>query len=76
MNQKKAKKIRKQLGLNLGKGGVKPDHRVLKKTEKTVYTTSGERRNIMKVERITIVNAAKWQYRSIKKLMNKGEVNV
>ena len=77
MNQKKVNKIRKQLGLDLGRGGAKADHRVLKKTEKTVYTTDNMgRRNLMKVQRLTIVNATKWQYRSIKKMVNKGEVHV
>lgn len=77
MNQKKAKKIRKKLGLDLGRGGVEADHRVIKKTEKTMYTTDGRgRRNLIKVQRFTIVNAAKWQYRSLKKMINRGEVYV
>jgi len=66
MNAKRAKKIRKLLNIELP---VKADYRISKKSEKMEYVThpiSGEV-EAKKVERIIIVNAAKYQYQQAKK---------
>lgn len=77
MNQKKAKKIRKKLKLDLGRDGAKPEYKVVNKTEKTIYTTNNLGiKKLVNVEVVTIVNATKWQYRNIKKMIKKGEVHV
>lgn len=66
MNQKKVKALRKKLGLKLP---IKADYRVSHKVKKIAYL-----RNPMgvlvatPVERVTIVNASKYQYRKIKKI--------
>jgi len=73
MNAKKAKKIRKALKLKLP---VVPDYRVSNKVTKLTYnlTTDAEGKEIVTttpVERISIVNAAKNQYRAIKKVISR-----
>jgi len=70
MRQKKIKAIRKQIGLKLP---VKPDLRILKEVEKVAYLT--DKFGVTKAiptKRIVIVNAAKAQYKQIKKLV-KGQ---
>jgi len=67
MRQKKVKALRKKLGLKLP---VAPDYRILKEVEKIAYL-----RNPMgvlvatPVKRKVIVNAAKYQYRQLKKIL-------
>jgi len=61
VRQKKVKALRKKIGLKLP---VAADYRVAKKVKKTVRF--GDK--VMEVERIQIVNAAKYQYRQIKKI--------
>lgn len=67
MRQKKAKALRKKLGLKLP---VKADLRVAKTVTKTVYLNDrmGNKIAVPNVKRIVIVNAAKYQYRQIKKI--------
>jgi len=61
MRQKKVKTLRKKLGLKLP---VKADYRVDKKTTKNVRF--GDK--VIKVERVCLVNASKYQYRKVKKI--------
>ena len=66
MRQKKVKALRKKLGLKLP---VAPDYRVAKKVKKVVYFTDSLGKPVaQRVERVVIVNAAKYQYRQIKKI--------
>lgn len=66
MRQKKVKALRKKLGLKLP---VKADLRVAKKVKKVVYFNDNLGRPIATpVERVVIVNAAKYQYQQIKKI--------
>ena len=60
MRNKKVKALRKKLGLKLP---IKPDYRVSKTVKKIVIIDGVA----VKAERQTIVNAAKFQYRNIKK---------
>lgn len=70
MNQKKAKALRKQLNLKLP---IEADPRIAKKVKKKVYVTNKLGLPMLQeVERIVIVNAAKYQYRQLKKMLNKG----
>lgn len=70
MRQKKVKALRKQLGLKLP---VAADLRIAKKTKKKVYFTDNlGNKTLKEVERICIVNAAKYQYRQIKKILKQG----
>lgn len=69
MRQKKVKALRKKLGLKLP---VKADLRVAKKVKKTAYFTDKMgNTTAVPVERIVIVNAAKYQYRQIKKIFGR-----
>lgn len=71
MRQKKVKALRKQLGLKLP---VAADLRVAKKVKKIAYfedKLTGEKKAVP-VERVVVVNAAKYQYRQIKKII-KGQ---
>ena len=66
MRQKKVKALRKKIGLKLP---VKADLRVANKVKKTVrFTNKDGSVKVVEVERIQIVNAAKYQYRQIKKI--------
>lgn len=67
MRNKKAKALRKKLGLKLP---VKADLRVAKEVDKIAYFTdaSGNTKAIP-VKRQVIINAAKYQYRQIKKML-------
>lgn len=67
MRNKKAKALRKKLGLKLP---VKADLRVAKEVDKIAYFTdaSGNTKAIP-VKRQVIVNADKYQYRQIKKML-------
>jgi hypothetical protein len=68
MRQKKVKKLRKQLGLKLP---VKADLRILKEVNKMAYFLQRDGTNkAIPTKRVVIVNAAKHQYRRIKKMMN------
>lgn len=71
MRNKKAKQIRKTLKLKLP---IQADYRIGKKTPKVVYFNDPNnvetKGNIaVKTERITIINASKYQYRVLKKIM-------
>jgi len=69
MRQKKVKQLRKQIGLKLP---VKPDLRVLKEVNKIAYFTLADgSTKAVPVTRRVIVNAAKHQYRQIKKMLNR-----
>lgn len=66
MRQKKVKALRKRLNLKLP---VKADLRVAKKVNKVAYfTDKNGQTKAVPVERIVIVNAAKYQYRQLKKI--------
>lgn len=66
MRQKKAKALRKKLDLKLP---VAQDLRVAKKVKKVVYFNDSLGKPIATpVERVVIVNAAKYQYRQLKKI--------
>jgi hypothetical protein len=70
MNGKRARNIRKLLNLKLP---VEPDLRIGKKVNKMVYFDDGfGGTKAQKAERISIVNAAKAQYRQVKKRL-KGQ---
>lgn len=70
MRQKKVKALRKKLNLKLP---IKADYRVAKKVKKIVYFTDvlGTPK-AQETERIMIVNAAKYQYKQIKKIFQGG----
>ena len=71
MSEKKMKALRKKLGLKLP---IAPDYRVAKKVKKVVYFTdrkTGET-TAVPTERVVIINAAKFQYRAIKKILKRG----
>lgn len=61
MRQKKVKALRKKLGLKLP---IKADYRQGVKVTKTVNIGG----KAIKVERVQIINAAKYQYRKVKKI--------
>ena len=61
MRQKKVKALRKKLGLKLP---VKADYRQGVKVKKTVKING----KVMEVERVQVINAAKYQYRRVKKI--------
>lgn len=67
MRNKKAKLIRKKIGLKLP---VKADLRFVKEVNKTVYFTDalGKKKAITTKRRV-IMNAAKYQYQQIKKIV-------
>lgn len=66
MRQKKVKALRKKLNLKLP---VKADLRIVKKVKKVVYFTNPDgSTKAVPSERIVVVNAAKYQYRQIKKI--------
>lgn len=66
MRQSKVKALRKRLKLKLP---VAPDYRVLKKVKKTIkFKDLLGKENAVEVERVVIVNNAKYQYRQIKKI--------
>ncbi len=66
MRQKKVKALRKKLNLKLP---VKADLRVIKKVKKVAYFTQLDgSTKAVPVERVVVVNAAKYQYRQIKKI--------
>ena len=66
MRQKKVKALRKRLGLKLP---VEADLRVAKTVKKIAYIRDDLGRPVATpVERVVIVNAAKYQYKQIKKL--------
>jgi hypothetical protein len=70
MNQKKVKALRKKLKFKISPAdGYKADYRVAKKVTKVVYFKDkfGEPQATT-VERQVIVNAAKFQYRKVRKL--------
>jgi len=67
MRQKKARALRQKLGLKLP---VKADLRVAKEIEKIAYFTDNlGNTKAVPVKRKVIVNAAKYQYRQIKKML-------
>lgn len=71
MRQKKVKALRKKLGLKLP---IKPDYKVVNRVKKTVYFKDKLGNRIATPsERVVIINVAKHQYRSIKKMMKKGK---
>lgn len=66
MRQKKVKALRKRLGLKLP---VAADLRIAKRVPKIIYETTASGDTVAReVERVVIVNAAKYQYRQIKKI--------
>lgn len=66
MRQKKVKALRKRIGLKLP---IEADLRIAKKVNKTAYFTDKFGSTIaVPVERVVIVNAAKYQYRQLKKI--------
>lgn len=72
MNGKRARNIRKLLNLKLP---VEADLRVGKKTNKMIYFDDGfGGTKAEKVERVSIVNAAKFQYRQAKKKLKGHKV--
>jgi hypothetical protein len=73
MRNKKIKAIRKQLGLKLP---VTADLRVVKEVDKISYFTMADgTTKAVPVKKQVIVNAAKYQYKQIKKLAS-GAKNV
>lgn len=71
MSEKNAKTLRKKLKLKLP---IKADYKISKKVKKVVYWVdkiTGETKAVP-TEQVVIVNAAKFQYRSIKKIMING----
>lgn len=70
MRQKKVKALRKQLKLKLP---VKADLRVAKEVDKIAYFTDAlGNTKAVPVKRKVIVNAAKYQYRKLKKMLSRG----
>jgi len=69
MRQKKVKALRKKLGLKLP---VKADMRVSKSVKKVVYFNDALGNPIATpVTRVVLVNAAKYQYRQVKKIFGR-----
>jgi len=70
MRAKKVKALRKKLGLKLP---IQKDWRQGKKVLKNVYLEdkSGNIKYFPNIERVTIINAAKYQYRQIKKMIQR-----
>lgn len=66
MSAKKAKALRKRIGLQLP---VEADYRIAKRVNKLVrFTDKLGNVTAIRCERIQVVNAAKYQYRQIKKI--------
>lgn len=76
MNGKKARKLRKQLGMTV-QNMRQPEYGVIKKVKKNVYFRNniGELLPPMETERQVIVNKSLYFYRKVKKelMKNKGK---